>query len=125
LFLESLGWSVVLFSRVSGDVVVQELKNREINILKMLKYPPSFYCSLVRNKIVERMHETIVNDLHDSEFSKHNRLIVESHTLTLSLWGELLAEKMRCKHIVFLLEEKFRGLTKTQLEYLDFKHKRK
>jgi len=49
-------------------------------------------------------------------------IIVESHTIDLACWGELLASKLKATHLVFLLHEEFNVLPNDLYKYFEFKH---
>ena len=48
---------------------------------------------------------------------------IESHTLCLAMWGELIARNIGCENDVFLLAETFPKYTRTELDFLRFKLK--
>lgn len=49
------------------------------------------------NNIINYLDSTIMN-------VSINNIIIESHTLYLSYWGEKIAEKYNAKHIIYLLD---------------------
>ncbi len=117
-YLRECGWNVEVFSYTRDEIMINDLRPFEKNINTMIKYPPKCFPEKQIHKIVEE----IVNS---STIDKCERVVVESHEITLSLWGEMLARSFECKHITYLLSEDFPTLPQGILKYLDFKHKRK
>lgn len=118
-FLEEIGWAVRVFSHEKGNIVLEGLRRFNDNILLELKYHPSFYTKADREFLLQRLQGAIEKQ------DRESRLVIESQTLNLSLWGEMLAEKLKAKHIVYLLHETFPPLTHEMYSFLDFKHKRR
>lgn len=54
----------------------------------------------------------------------YDEIVIESHSNNLSLWGELLASELRCRHIVFLTNEYY-SAHREQINFYKYKLKRR
>lgn len=127
-YLESKGWNVIIFS---ADYPNKKQKCLIPYLDKFLKYcnlyignaPHLFPKSITNNgvQIMRRMVEkTGVTD--------DDTVIVESHDDTYALWGELLAEKLKGRHIFFTMNEVFSGpgfCYQDKIDFFKFKLQRK
>ena len=67
-----------------------------------------------------RIQRHILNIIHgDSE------TIIESHLTNFSLWGEMIAQNLKCKHVLYFLAEKYPIYNKSIYKFLEFKLSRK
>ena len=114
-YLKRHGWQVDVYTGRAGRLLLPEMKEYEENYYKELSYNPYYISKKRRNKII---HKIIGNNIFDEtiiETSKHN----------FSIWGELIAEKIHAKHVIFNLDEEFLVYDRWEYEYLDFKHRRR
>jgi len=122
-FLHDQGWDVHIFSyRYGNKILVRELTKFRNNVIRSLKYAPTIFSLHHRKKLLHRILKTLQPSLSNS---KLQQIIVESHTIATSLWGEMLARRLNSKHIVYLLYESFGELDTCILDFFDFKHKRR
>lgn len=117
-FLKELGWEVEVFSCCDDEIMIDELRCFKKNIMRELKYRPKCFSKEQTDKIIEK----IVSEINKDVWSE---VIIESHEIKLSLWGELIANKLKCKHFIYLLSESFPKLSLDMLRFFDFKHKRR
>lgn len=115
-YLKLNKWGVYIFPSVHNGALTDDLEEYSNENYSFLKNPPYYYRKKTLTKLLNKIEKNI-------DFSKHT--IIETHTLTLALWGELLAQKHNCKHIVYLLDEVFPKYNKYEYEFLSFKHGRK
>lgn len=115
-FLESKGWLVEVFSYQTGDLIIKELSKYRNNIIKELEYGAFHYTKKDRNKLIKTI-------IRKSNLSNHE-LIIESNSIGLSTWGELLAKELNCKHFIYLVSETF-NINHQTFNYLEFKHERR
>lgn len=99
-FLKKLGWNTIVISAdKDGEVLLSELTCFKKNIIPDILIPAHFYASKRKNNIVLSLRKMI---------PKSEKIIIESNTATLATWGELLAESISAKHIVYILNENIR-----------------
>lgn len=108
-YLRSIGWDVMVFAFAEGKVMLPRLKSFQNNVIPELINHPFCYGKSLRSKILERLSEGC-----------DENTIVESNSTMLSLWGELLAEKLKCKHLFYNINETS-ICQKHYLEYYRFK----
>lgn len=116
-YLRNAGWDCMVISTRQGKIVIEDLKQFESTIFKELRFGPHLYSRATKTKLLKKL----VSILPDP--TRYEEVIVESHSLTLSLWGELLSKEISAKHLAFLLEEHC-DLNTQKYDYLKFKHNR-
>lgn len=116
-YLKEKGFNVIVLTYdFSGSFILEEkfANIKSINISELEK--PCYTLFDLRQKVL-----FIIEELDLSE-----NVIIESHTLELSIWGEFIANYFKYKHIVYLLD--IVSLNKSpyfnNLEFLKFKNKR-
>lgn len=118
-YLKTNGWEVFVFSISKGkSIVMKELKIFENCVIEQLRYYPFLLNKESRDKTIYRIITEINND-------NNCEIVIESHGLSTSVWGEMIAHALDCKHFIFLLQEKFFNNHRAILDFFDFKHKRK
>ena len=116
IFLEENGWDVDIFYCRKGKVLINDLKTYEENFMQELLMPPFFYRKSSINKYIDKITNSITG---------HKEIVVESHTKALAMWGELVANRISGKHIIYLLAESFKKLSDHEYLFFDFKHRRR
>lgn len=98
-YLKQKGLNIVLLVSDTPDFPLkQQLECFEIIKISELVSPVFMFSYSYLNNLLNIIAEKL-------EIFKHN-LVIESHTLMISIWGELLAEKLKCKHIIYPLNER-------------------
>lgn len=100
-YLQSRGWKVVAIDSTNvftNSIIIDELKVYSNNRFYELLFPPSWYSSIPRRKIIEKIIKTVKTD-------DCSCYVVESLGLVLGEWGELLSSELKCKHIIFDINE--------------------
>ncbi len=116
-FLKDRGWEIKVVIGLTGEIIMNQLAPYQ-NFVNGINYSPCFF-----NK---RDQIRIINEAIDIIDPKDDDIIyIESCTASKALWGEMIAERLHCKHFIFDFEEIFTTLTSTHLKYLDFKHLRR
>ena len=116
-FMKERGWDVFVYSsNNNANLMIKEFSIFEDLILPDLTIPPHLLSKKKRISVLDLFRTTCENG---------EEVIIESHTKTLALWGELIASKYKCKHIAYLLTETYGNPSKNVLDFLNFKHKRK
>ncbi len=80
-----------------------------------LDFIPAEMPSFLREKMLRVMKSKVTRNGRI-----YDETVVESHYDKMHLWGELLAESLKAKHICFNCNEIFRGEDKYYEQYLDF-----
>ena len=86
-----------------------------VELIPELRLSPRFFSSRKRDEIIRKIGKILPLD---------NDVIIESMTIPCSLWGELVANRLKARHYLFLLNESFRRISNDEYEYLKFKTNR-
>lgn len=117
-FLVHQGYDVSVYSTIEGKIIIEGLRQYQGQILKELKYPP---CSFRKTKI-DRLISLVTSEME----GKYEEVLIESDGGYESQWAELVAKKMNAQHIIFSVsEQQNKSYSKSFLDYLYFKYKRK
>lgn len=124
-YLKRQGWNIAMFfyGQNKGTCAYPFLNDYVEGGLQEFSRQPYEWTSLIRNNTLKKM-ETMLKKITDGS----DEIIIESQTDITALWGELLAERIKAKHICLICNEKFRGHNKhyeENLDFFDFKHKRR
>lgn len=117
-WLKQQGWDVMVFWH--NDVKKVQLKHvlpfsdKEYIIHELGYYPYWF---------TKRKRDAIVNILA-KRIGTADQIVIESNTLPLGAWGELLAEKLKAKHLNFVTTEKVQIQNKSTFDFCYAKLKR-
>ena len=105
-WLESIGWEVSVFYYNKGSIVIDALKKHEGNFINELSQ--NFYAlsSKQRNAVLARI---LPKD--------YDKVIVESHLLSLCFWGEFIAHKANGMNLCYPLCEGFPKLQQYERDY--------
>ena len=116
-FLKEKGFEVKVIVGVTGEIIIEKLREQD-NLVEGINLSPCFFNRRDQKKIIDEAIKII--DPKEGE-----EIYIESCTASTSLWCEMIAEKLHCRHVSFDFEEVFHNLTKTQLEFHNFKHLRR
>ena len=109
--LRESGWEViVLWNYNISPVQLEHVKcfdSKEF-IHHELKFYPSWFSEKERNRILSRLASVI---------GFADQIVIESNKLELGAWGELLANKLHCKHINFITTEGIRIRNQSTFDY--------
>lgn len=116
-FLKKLGYRVLVFSGCNeGEFIIKEFLPYKDFVIPQLLNKPFIYSRKQREKVVSKMIEILGNS---------ENVLLESSDINSGEWGELLASRVKARHIIFCLSEQFSIITKSEESFLLFKHKRK
>ncbi len=118
-YLQKAGWTVSIISTENegaDEIYVKELKPFGDAILPELLTNPYLYTPLRRRSILKKLESLIGQYSSDS--------VIETNFFQVTLWGELLAEKMGVRHFIFLIQEDYRNLGQEYLRYYSYKYDR-
>ncbi len=113
-YMEYIGWKVVVYYHLDGEIMIPNLLEYNENQIQELALPPTYFSKKKCNKVLNKLYR------YHNEAKK---IIIESGGSNLAMWGELLAEKMKGKHIVYDLNEKIKA-TRNNFSFFYFKYKR-
>ena len=97
--MKAQGYNVNIFHASMGNdkIVINDLLEYKNNRDFHLNYPAYSF-----NKQIQKI---VISFICDKLPPQLKELIIESHSTATATWGELLAERLNAKHIVFLLSE--------------------
>lgn len=99
-FLKKFGWNTIVISAdKDGEVLLPELTCFKNNIIPDILIPAHLYTSKRKKNIMLSLRKMI---------PQSEKIIIESNTVSLATWGELLAESISAKHVVYILNENIR-----------------
>lgn len=87
--------ALVITGEHNGNFILE----KKFNGIPLINIP--FLNDPINYNIIKYQKNILRNIL--SKYKNHE-IIIESHTNKLAVWGELIAQKHKCKHIVYLLD---------------------
>lgn len=115
-WLEENGWTVKVLCFDNSNILLKWLRDGVI-CHGALMYPTYFYNKLYRNYVVRNIVKSLKTDFY-SEY------VIESTTINISTWGELIAYKLNGKHLLYTLQEENTVSNRSVCNYLRFKYNR-
>lgn len=101
-FLESQGWEVILFTfHTRGKIVYKEFEEYNHYIFPELSLPLYYFTQRAINNVVKQIIAAI-------NFLGEDRIVIESNWFGTAEWAELISQKIRAKHVIYLLSEQNR-----------------
>lgn len=124
-YLKRQGWNIAMFfyGTNKGTCAYPVLNDYIEGGLLEFSRQPYEWTKRIRVNTLKKIEAMLKNIIDSSD-----EVIIESQTDITALWGELLAERIKAKHICLICNEKFRGHNKhyeENLDFFDFKHKRR
>ena len=117
LYLEKKGWSPIIITEESeGEICVKELLPYKDYIIPELIQSPWLLKKSKRLEVIEKMVRIIGEVDHNT--------VIETNFIMATLWGELLAERLKVKHFIFLIQEDYSLINVKFMKYFEFKLKR-
>lgn len=116
-FLHDNGWNVVMIDShglKNSPVVLDNLKQFSANRFSKLFYPPSLFSLSQVKKTLSRLIACVDK--------KAEQIVVESNSIILSLWGELLAKELKAQHLVYIIGETKKIDSKELFKFYKFKY---
>ncbi len=115
-YLESQGWRVLIFSSMRGHILIDGFRKFEHLILPPLYLSPVCY----RKSEVRRTINKIISEIGDCN---PDDTIIESDSLQRSVWAELVASRLKCRHLSMFVQEKYKRNNDPQ-SFIRFKYDR-
>lgn len=119
-WLQSKGWKTNVFDTfLYGNVPIcyPELSIFAHNRVKELGYHLSWFSEKQRECVYKRISRIVDSDIFDE-------IVVESNSIILAEWGELLAKLMHAKHLSYIIGENVVIKDKETFDLLYFKYRR-
>lgn len=116
VYLRENGWDVaVYYSLPYKKLLIEELKLYDGNYLPDMQYGIQYLPRNRKNNVLETISQWVCNC---------EETVVETHLVSLALWGELIAKSIKGRHVVNFLEEHPHALSVREADYFEFKLKR-
>ena len=114
--LKQAGYQTVVISTVEGKIYLDSLKCFKKTIIPETRFHPYNFPEKSINDIIRLIKRNIPNT--------NEEILIESNSITLAEWGDLLAREINAKHICIILQEKIKE-SDLSLDFINFKVKRK
>ncbi|MBR6872273.1 MAG: hypothetical protein IKN17_02060 [Ruminococcus sp.] len=115
-YLKKQGWRVLIFSGRDGNIMIEDFKPYRKYCFQELRNAPVCCSKRAANRVINKIAGIISSCPLDE-------CIIESESVIRAAWAELVAEKLRCKHFAFPLQEEFFSTRETKA-FLRFKYRR-
>lgn len=116
LYMKSKGWNVFCISCRAGKVYVGGLEQFIIGTFPILATKAYLFSSFNQEKIIGEIIKCLPILEQD--------IIIETGTYYTAYWGEILAQKLKARHLVIYLDEHNVGIRKGQSNFFRFKYER-
>ncbi len=97
LYMQDKGYDPIVYSGHTGKIIIDELKQFESKIMPIFLSTPLVYGK-------QTVENTIA--IIEADCREYDDVIIESGIAPIALWGELIAERIKGKHMVHLLDER-------------------
>lgn len=115
-YLKSIGWNVrVFFFNKGHKILIDNLNEFIDNYIPELKYGYYYWSKKQRDRVLSRICKGL---------NYGDEVVVESHLMNLTYWGELIADYIGAKSILNCMEEKIAQLTPLEAAFVEHKLKR-
>lgn len=105
--------------RAGTDILVQEMNPYQKGVFPELMRNPYLYTGRRRKAIIERVIKYIY------EFaSPSDEIVIESNFMAITPWAELVAEKLKAKNFIFLIQEDYEIKSRKYLDFFHYKYLR-
>lgn len=119
-FMQSKGWSTCMVTTEPGsEILVKEMQPYTGGVFPELMRNPYLYSSWRRNKIISKVITYIRSFGSDTD-----EILIESNFMAITQWAELIAEKLRVRNFIFLIQEDYNIRSTKLLDFFSFKYDR-
>ncbi len=118
MWLEQHGWKVIAFDTTGHNkrpINYNEFNEYKNNRIEELFYHPSWYNKKTRNHVI--------NIIISKCPKESNEIVIESNTTILAEWGEIIAERINAKHLIYLIAENVKISNINEFNFLYHKYK--
>ena len=113
-YLERLGYSVKVFSSMNDTIIIDYLNRFQECIIPELMVNPYLFSVRVREQIIKKVCSIITSQQYD-------RIVLETHTIPMAIWGELIGQRINALNFVFLLDDEFKPISSSITSFLLYK----
>lgn len=117
IFMKQQGWDVYYISCCHGKVYIDGLENFIVGVFTFIAKPAYLFPKKYQTKLIRLIIERIA--------CKTDNVVVETGTDYSAYWGELLAEQLKGRHIVTLLDEYNDKINQKVAPFYKFKYDRR
>lgn len=98
-YLEKLGWTVKIFSfHTVGPIIYSEFNAYRDLIIPELSLPLYYFTASARSRLLGKIESYM-------DAGSYNEIVIESNWIGSAEWGELLASRLKARHVIYLLSE--------------------
>lgn len=108
-------YETLIISTSHGTVYIEELKQFADSVVEELDIDPFFYSAQQRNKILRKIKKLL------PEKKQFEDIIIETQTIQLSLWGELIAKMINGRCFCLLALDRFPLLSQSTCSFFKYK----
>jgi hypothetical protein len=120
-FLENHGWATFIIYTNEVSIEIKELKEAQgLIYFPEFRYHPASFSKRGQLELVGRLYKMLDAD---NSFNIAEQIIVETHFVNQSLWGDLLSKSIGAKHLIYLLSDRSLTLRKEDQDFFHFKLK--
>lgn len=118
-FLQSRGWQIFVFATESANA------DNKVYIKELEPFVEWITPDLIKNPFIltRKERESILNRLEQG-IGKADEIVIESNYVQVTLWGEILAQRLEAKHFIFFIQEDYRLNIPQYIEFYKFKYLR-
>ena len=116
-YMQQHGWNVFYISCCGGEIYVHGLEQFVIGVCSFLCKSAYIFPKTKQEELIDYMIKMF--PVLDDE------IVIETGTYYTAYWGELLAKRLKAKHIIIYLDEYNEAITHTQSDFFLFKFKRR
>lgn len=117
-WLEQHDWKVFAYDSTgqeNASITYPEFNKYKNNRIEKLFYHPSWYNKKTRNRVI--------NLIISKCFNESDEIVIESNTPVLAEWGEIIAERINAKHLIYLIGENVKISDLNEFNFLYNKYK--
>ena len=116
LYLREHGWEAAIIAGRAENVVIPELREFNVSVSE-LEYRNYYFSFKIQERTLNRLKSLIVDKDYQSIF-------IESASIEVSLWAELIAKEIGARHLIYLLQEHNCVINKGLQDFFIFKYNR-
>lgn len=115
-YLERDNWDIIIFYYQDGLLQIKEFNKFKTYRIIELEYPANYYYNNKRSNILNSILSKIKND--------YDKIIIESHTISLASWAEIVSQSINSKHFIYFVDESPHVISSYR-DFVGFKLKRR
>ena len=116
-YLKENGWDVAVYYCLPyKKLLIEELKAFDENFLPDMQYGIQYLPKTRKRKVLDTICQ---------ETSNYKETVIETHLVSLAVWGEMIAKRIEGRHVINFLEEHPHALSRREADYYEFKLKRR